>query len=162
TIWGMLTLEEGLAFKQPWRWLTYQYLHGGGGHLFFNLIGIYFFIPPLEVRWGWKRTLAFYTAGGLFAGACFAAMSAMLFHGEGPLVGASGCIFAVLGALTLLAPDMQVLAMLVVPITMRTLTLLYTILFIFTVIGDRNVSDAAHLGGLAFGFFAPYLAGKQW
>src|SRR3954451_23199030 len=57
SFWGALILDEGLAFKQPWRWLTYQYLHAGGGHLFFNLIGIYFFVAPLEARWGWKRTL---------------------------------------------------------------------------------------------------------
>jgi membrane associated rhomboid family serine protease len=157
--YGALILFDGLWYKQPWRWITYQYLHGGGGHLFFNLIGIYFFVPALEARWGWKKTLVFYTAGGLAAGVAFWAMSLMFLGGGGILIGASGCIFAVLGALTYLAPDMQVLAMMIIPITMRTLALLYTVFFLFTVIGDRNLSDAAHLGGLAFGFFTPWLTG---
>src|SRR4051812_12230760 len=61
TGWGVLTFRDLLAFKQPWRWITYQYLHGGGGHLFFNLISIYFLVPALEQRWGWRRTFAFYT-----------------------------------------------------------------------------------------------------
>jgi membrane associated rhomboid family serine protease len=156
---GALILFDGLWYKQPWRWITYQYMHGGGGHLFFNLIGIYFFVPALEARWGWKKTLGFYTAGGLASGLAFWAMSLMFMRGGGILIGASGCIFAVLGALTFLAPDMQVLAMMVIPITMRTLALLYTVFFIFTIIGDKSLSDAAHLGGLAFGFFTPWLAG---
>ena len=52
--------------------------------------------------------------------------------------------------------------MLIFPITMRTITLLYTIFFIFTIIGDHDPADAAHLGGLVFGFLVPYLAGPTW
>src|SRR4051812_1665429 len=60
--WGALAFNS-TAVTQPWRWITYQYLHGGGSHLFFNLITMYFFLPFLENKWGWKKTLAFYTAG---------------------------------------------------------------------------------------------------
>src|SRR6476620_5353653 len=89
TGWLALMTIDNVWLTQPWRWVTYQYLHGGGGHLFFNLLGIYFFVPPLEARWGWKRTLAFYTVGGVFAGICFFPIS-MAFHGGGLLYGASG------------------------------------------------------------------------
>src|SRR5687768_6470672 len=41
--WGELDFSGARAFTQPWRWITYQYLHAGGMHLFWNLIGIYFF-----------------------------------------------------------------------------------------------------------------------
>ena len=149
--YGALKFTGLLAFKQPWRWITYQYLHGGGAHLFWNVLSIYFFVPPLEKLWGWKRTLGFYTAGGIVAGITFGIMN--LFVPVHSLIGASGSIFAVLGALTAIMPGMQVLAMMIIPITMRTLAMLYTIFFIFTVFGDRDPSDAAHLGGLAFGFF---------
>ncbi len=158
--YGSLRFDGGRAFTQPWRWITYQYLHGSGGHIFFNLLGIYFFLPPLERLWGWKRTLAFYTLGGVFAGATFGVM--YLFSFGRVLIGASGSIFALLGALASIMPNMQILAMLVIPITMRTLVLLYTILFAFTVIGDRDSSDAAHLGGLAFGFFAVHFGSKMF
>ena len=103
TGWLALSTLDNSAVTQPWRWITYQYLHGGGGHLFFNLIGIYFFVPPLEARWGWKRTLAFYTAGGVISGMCFFFIITVVFHNAGYLIGASGSIFAVLGALTYLA-----------------------------------------------------------
>lgn len=148
--YGMLVTHDGMAFTQPWRWLTYQYLHGTGGHLFFNLLSIYFLVPMLERVWGWRRVLVFYTLGGIAAGATFAIMT--IFVPALGLIGASGCIFAVLGALAAIMPEAQILAMMVIPITMRTLALLYSILFFFTVLGDKDQSDAAHLGGLVFGF----------
>src|SRR5581483_2739730 len=49
--WGVLTFIGGRAFTQPWRWITYQYLHENGWHIFFNLITIYFFVPMLERYW---------------------------------------------------------------------------------------------------------------
>jgi membrane associated rhomboid family serine protease len=147
--WGNLTFNDGRAFYQPWRWITYQYLHGGGSHLFWNLIGIYFFVPVLEQMWGWKKTLLFYTAGGIAAGVTFGLMS-LVFPTPG-LIGASGSLLAVIGAIAVIAPDMQVLAMMVIPLTMRTLAILYAVLYTFTIVGDRNMSDAAHLGGMAFG-----------
>jgi hypothetical protein len=41
--------------------------------------------------------------------------------------------------------------MLVIPITMRTLAIIYAVLYTLTVLGDRDMSNAAHLGGMAFG-----------
>jgi membrane associated rhomboid family serine protease len=163
--WGGLEFAQYHAFTQPWRWLTYQYIHGNGRHIFWNLITLYFFVPMLERYWGWKRTLIFYTLGGIAAGITGALLGLLIGH---PLflIGASGSIFAVMGAVTAIAPDMQVLAMLLIPLTMRTMTILFTILYALTVIGDRDMADAAHLGGLAFGFFAirvgPRIFGDRW
>ena len=42
--------------------------------------------------------------------------------------------------------------MMIIPITMRLLAILYAILFILTIAGDRDFQDAAHLGGLVFGW----------
>ena len=157
---GRLTFLGGRAFWQPWRWITYQYLHAGGNHIFFNMLTLYFFLPALERLWGWKRTLAFYTAGGAFAGVTYGLMCLFLGGRYSSLVGASGSILSILGALAAVAPDMQVL-LIVLPITMRTLALLYGVLYTLTVIGDRNVSDAAHLGGLVFGYLLPRTAGTS-
>lgn len=158
--WGALDFRGGLAFLQPWRWITYQYLHASGWHIFGNLIGIYFFVPMLEQRWGWRRALAFYTVGGIMAGITYGLMSA-IFSMNFPLVGASGSILAVLGACTAIAPNMRVL-MLVFPMTMKTMSILFGILYLLTILGDRNTSDAAHLGGLVFGFLLVYSGGPIW
>ena len=154
-VWGRLTFIDGLAFTQPWRWITYQYLHGSGGHLFFNMLTAYFFVPVLEGMWGWKKTLAFYTAGGVAAGAVFGLMS--LVYPSFGLIGASGSLLAILGAVAVIAPDMRVLAMMVIPMTMRVMAILFAVFYLLSIVGDRDMSDAAHLGGMAFGAAFVYL-----
>lgn len=161
TEWGALDFSHGRAFTQPWRWITYQYLHGNGSHIFWNMLAVYFFVPPLERLWGWKRTLAFYTGGGIAAGITYGLMCSFMKISGGGLIGASGCIFAVLGALAAIVPDMQVM-LLIIPLTMRTLALLYAVFYTLTVFADKNLSDAAHLGGLAFGWLLPRYASAWW
>lgn len=148
--WGTLSFIDGLAFKQPWRWVTYAYLHGGGGHIFGNLLGLYFFLTPLEQAWGWKKAFAFYTLGTIAAGVTFGILC--IFFPFAGLVGASGGVLAALGACAYLFPQMMLF--MVIPI--RIFAALLALLYLLTVAGDRDASDAAHLGGLAFGFFGPY------
>jgi membrane associated rhomboid family serine protease len=159
--WGRLTFFRGQAFTQPWRWVTYQYLHGSASHFFFNMIGLYFFLPTLELMWGWKKALAFYTAGGIAAGVTFGVMALLLPGGVGPyasLIGASGSIFAAMGAVALLSPSRQ-LILLVFAVPIRMAVGLFGAFFLLSSLADRDLSSAAHLGGLAFGFFAPWVAG---
>jgi membrane associated rhomboid family serine protease len=151
------------AWIELWRWVTYQYLHGGGSHLFWNMLGIYFFVPWLEGRWGWRRTLVFYTVGGVVAGLTFALMSVVFGeHMSSFLIGASGAELAVLGACAYFFGDRNILAFFVIQIPIRVLVALMAVLYLLTVLGDKNLSDAAHLGGLAFGFFGPWLGGPTW
>ncbi|HYO09297.1 MAG TPA: rhomboid family intramembrane serine protease [Tepidisphaeraceae bacterium] len=158
--WGGLTFRDGKAFIQPWRWISYQYLHGSASHIFFNLIGIYFLVPPVERIWGGRNTFIFYTLGGIAAGVLYGIIN--LFIPSGLLVGASGSIFAMLGALALLMPDMQILLFFVIPISIRALAVLLGLLWFLVVISAGDPSAAAHLGGLAFGFAGPYFGRGAW
>lgn len=154
---GVLTFENHLAFSQPWRWISYQYLHGGAWHIFWNLLGIYFFVPPLERLWGGARTFAFYTIGGIVAGIAFGVIC--LFAGSADyLMGASGAILACVGAVALLFPEMMVFG--IIPI--RAVAAIFALWYVLTIVGERNLADAAHLGGLVFGFVAPYYGGSLW
>jgi membrane associated rhomboid family serine protease len=159
--WCDLTFRGGKAFTQPWRWITYQYVHGDAMHIFFNLIGIYFLVPPLERIWGGRNTFLFYTAGGIAAGILFGVMSLIMPQLFG-LIGASGSIFAMLGALALLNPEMQILLFFIFPISIRLLAVLLGLLWFLIVISSGDPSSAAHLGGLAFGFAAPYWGKDLW
>ncbi len=40
---------------RPWTLFTYMFLHAGFGHLFFNMLGLFFFGPRLEARLGPKK-----------------------------------------------------------------------------------------------------------
>ncbi len=151
-----LTFADRIALSQPWRLITYQYLHASTLQVVFNMIALFFFLPPLEKKWGWQRALAFYTAGGIAAGLAYGVMG--LFTPLGPLVGASGSIMACLGACALLVPEMTLLGIL--PI--RLAALFVAFLYMLAIVGDRNVADAAHLGGLAFGAIAPCTGARLW
>jgi len=151
----------GVASWEIWRWVTYQYVHASGGHVFFNMLALYFFLPTLELRWGWQKALGFYTLGGICAGLFYYVMVASNGAWGMPLVGASGSVFAAIGAVALLYPQRQ-LILLVFPVPIRIAVALFAGLFLLTTLGDQNFSDAAHLGGLAFGFGAPLLAGPVW
>jgi membrane associated rhomboid family serine protease len=53
----------------PWQVVTYAFLHGDMGHLFFNMLGLWMFGSELERLWGQKRYWQFLLAGVLAAAA---------------------------------------------------------------------------------------------
>ncbi len=156
--WGALTRDTGLI--QPWRLITYQFLHADSWHIFFNLLVVYFFLNPLERLWGPAKALAFYTAGGVVAGLAFMLLAVFL-PVDPRLIGASGSALAALGACALLFPEMTVY-LIVIPVPIRLLALLIGLLYTLSIIGERDLSNAAHLGGLVFGIAGPYWCGPMW
>jgi membrane associated rhomboid family serine protease len=53
---------------RPHQLLTYMFMHASFGHLFGNMLGLYFFGTKLEMVWGAKRFLTFYLVCGIGAG----------------------------------------------------------------------------------------------
>ena len=51
-----------------WQPLTHMFMHGGVGHIFFNMFALVSFGSTLEHFWGGKRFLIFYLICGLGAG----------------------------------------------------------------------------------------------
>jgi membrane associated rhomboid family serine protease len=54
-------------FFRIWQPLTYMFMHGGFGHLFFNMYSLFIFGSVLERVWGTKKFLLFYFVTGLGA-----------------------------------------------------------------------------------------------
>lgn len=80
---------------EVWRLLTAMFLHIGPTHLISNLIGLFMLGPILEGHLGHWRFAAIYLVGGLFGSVASYAFSPAL------SAGASGAIFALLGATVL-------------------------------------------------------------
>ncbi|MEO1049080.1 MAG: rhomboid family intramembrane serine protease [Bacteroidota bacterium] len=51
----------------PYQYFTYMFAHGDMGHLFFNMLGLFFLGPMVESYWGANRFLIFYMAVGIGA-----------------------------------------------------------------------------------------------
>jgi len=74
--WGLhvdLTDILGLHYWEsskfnPAQLITYAFMHGGIGHIFFNMFALYMFGGVLEQMWGTKRFLFYYLITGVGAG----------------------------------------------------------------------------------------------
>jgi membrane associated rhomboid family serine protease len=90
----------------PWQVFSYSFLHGGIGHLFFNMLGLWMFGAELERLWGPKRFMQFYGASVL-AAALTQLVMAVLTGSSAYTVGASGGLYGLLLAYALSFPRRQ-------------------------------------------------------
>jgi membrane associated rhomboid family serine protease len=156
--WGYFSTATAVYKAQVWRFLTFQFLHAWPGHLFANMIGLYFFGPIVESHFGARRYLAFYLLCGLAGAASYLVLAATHVLGTDPttpLVGASAGIFGLLVAAAVIAPDVQIYIF--VPIPIKVLAIFAMVLAAYTVFalgpaGENAGGEAAHLGGGVLGF----------
>ena len=155
TEWGALSVPLTVEHFQVWRVLTYQFLHGGFFHILFNMIALYFFGPMMERWWGSKRFLAFYLLCGV-AGAIPMILLVYLqvIPAYSYLVGASGALFGILVGAATLFPHQRVMLMFPpIPMTLRTMAIVFLVISAFsTIVGSNDGGNAAHLAGAALGF----------
>ncbi|MGA0560485.1 rhomboid family intramembrane serine protease [Larkinella sp. VNQ87] len=59
----------------PHQLVSHMFLHAGFGHIFSNMLGLFFFGPMLEQVWGSKRFLIFYFFTGIGAGLLFSGVN---------------------------------------------------------------------------------------
>ncbi len=162
-------------FFHWWQPVTHMFLHGGFGHLFFNMYALFIFGSVLERVWGVKKFLLFYFVTGIGAAAVHigvqwiqmqayinaaaegstAAMQAMHALKMTPTVGASGAIYGVLMGYAMLYPD-SVLTLIFPPVSLKAkwfVLIFAAIELALGVFGTRaGIAHFAHLGGLIFGF----------
>jgi membrane associated rhomboid family serine protease len=51
-----------------WQYVTHMFMHGGFGHILFNMYGLWAFGTPLEQMWGRNKFIFFYFSAGIGAG----------------------------------------------------------------------------------------------
>ncbi len=132
---------------QIYRLFTYMFVHGGFGHILFNMWGLILFGSALEERIGSLRFSILYFASGLI-GAFF-----WLFFNWGnsvDCIGASGALFGVIIATAVFFPEMQIMLLLPpIPMKLRTFAIVYVIAEILMELSkmDGGVAHIVHLGG---------------
>jgi membrane associated rhomboid family serine protease len=134
---------------RPWTIVTYMFLHGGLWHLFFNMLGLYFFGPRLELEIGAKHFLWLYFLSGMMG-----ALLSFVFTPYTAIIGASGAIFGVLIGYAHFWPRDQIYIWGVLPIEARWFVIILTGLSLFGGFGGMggNIAHFAHLGGFAGGW----------
>lgn len=149
-----LGLQPSTWMERPWTLLTNLFIHGGLWHLAANMITLFFFGRYLSMMVGESRFLIVYFLGGIIGNFFFI----LLGPSDTLVIGASGAVFAVGGAFTLLAPKMKVF---VFPIPVP-LPLWVAVIGGFIILSFLPfVAWEAHLGGLLVGLAAGYFFKKR-
>ena len=154
------SIELALQF---WRIITYQFLHdiNGFGHIFGNMLVLFFFGPMLERYWGSKKFLIFYLLCGAMGGILYPLLAFAGWLEVGALVGASGAIFGMLAAGAILFPNLNVYIWGIFPIRLIILAIILAVISIMNIFGGENAGgEAAHLAGMAAG--AVYVFSESW
>jgi membrane associated rhomboid family serine protease len=160
---GWLPLSvEGLGRGFVWQLVTYQFLHAGWLHLLFNGWAIFLFGRELEELLGGKKFLALVFSSGIVGG-FFQVLVALLWpqYFGGPVVGASACAFGLVAVFALLFPERELtlLVFFFIPVRLSAKMLLYGSAalavagFALPTLIMPGTAHAAHLGGMAMGWF---------
>ncbi|OHB79079.1 MAG: hypothetical protein A2Z25_22750 [Planctomycetes bacterium RBG_16_55_9] len=161
--WLQLDATSLSRTLQPWRLITYQFLHAPDYvfHIFFNMLGLFFLGPTLERHWGGRKFLPFYLGCGVAGALFYLFLVSIKLLPAGQMVGASGAILGLLAACAILFPQFVVFIYLF-PVPIRIAAILFTAVYLVTVVtGGANAGgDAAHLGGMAAG--AVYVLSQSW
>ncbi len=141
----------------PWTVITYMFLHANGMHLLFNMIGLFFFGPRLEMRLGSRSFLTLYILAGL-GGAIFSFLEP-----RSAVVGASGAVYGVLLGFAYFWPRELIYIWGILPIQAWMLTALLVVVSLWSGISGAggNTAHFAHLGGLFTGFLYLWYAGVR-
>ena len=167
-------LPEGLVewfaviperWYEIWRYLSFQFLHAGMGHIFFNMLALYFLGMMLENAWGGRRFLRFYLACGVVAGLAHVVLTPLLRQPTWVrLIGASGGVYGVLLACAVHFPHIRIFIYFLFPVRIRIVVVILLGIAAFNVLlGIRaamggqtlggGISHPAHLGGAAAAAF---------
>ncbi len=153
-----------LQGKYLWTFLTSMFMHANFLHLFVNMLSLFFIGGLIEKILGVKRYLWFYLISGFFSGLFFVLVSYSFNYDLGVYaVGASGALFALVGLLMLLTPDLPVYVMFIpIPIKMKYAAPgLLIVLWLISIGGNIPIGNVAHLGGLIAGLtYGIYLRTK--
>lgn len=148
---GAFEADEIIFAGQYWRLFTALFLHAGVAHLIFNLFALYVLGPPLERAIGTFRFCVCYLIAGLGSNLGVLWLGQHHLANAGQLVGASGCVMGIVGAsAAFLVRNRHI------PLAKQRLLNILMIVAIQTAfdLSTPQVSMAAHLCGLAVGFFA--------
>lgn len=142
-------LYSSRVASEPWLLVTSMFLHGDFAHLFFNMFALGLFGILLESITGSRKFLLVYFSAGIIA-----SIGSALFYPAS--LGASGAIYGVLGALTVLRPRMRVWVWMI-PMPMYVAAIFWAFLDLVGFFAPSGVANAAHLFGLGAGIAAGFI-----
>ncbi|MCA9212833.1 MAG: rhomboid family intramembrane serine protease [Planctomycetales bacterium] len=144
---------------QPWDWwrfVTYGFAHApiGFGHIFGNMIGLFFFGRAIEGVLGPKRFVGFYLTAVVLGGLAFSVRHYLMGPRELPIpmLGASGAIFALVILFALKFPHNKIYLWFTVPVPAWLLASAYLLIELTALNRHDSVAHDVHIAGAIYGF----------
>ncbi|MCR5454348.1 MAG: rhomboid family intramembrane serine protease [Bacteroidales bacterium] len=151
-----------------WTPITYMFTHFSFWHILANMLWLYFMGQIFLMVFNNKQLFGLYILGGL-SGALLYILSYNVFpvfqgvvQGS-TCIGASAAVTAIVIAICVMRPNMEIRIFGIIPLTLKWLGILYVVFDVLQVSGDNSGGHIAHLGGAIFGaiFAWQYHQGKD-
>lgn len=142
--------EWKTALFQPWRLVTYMFLHGGAFHLIFNMLWLWWMGRAVEETLGPRTFTVIYMGAGI-GGALLDILFAQIL-GFNYVIGASGAVYGIMVAFAMLYPTMPIMLFLLPPIQARYVVAGLIALDMLLLGSSDNTARIVHLGGAGIGY----------
>ena len=138
------------AVIQPWRLVTYMFLHAGGFHLIFNMLWLWWMGRAVEENLGPRTFSVIYFGSGI--GGALLDIAFAQFVGINLVIGASGAVFGIMVAFAMLFPRMPIMLFLLPPIEARYVVAGLIALDLLFLGSADNTARIVHIGGAGVGY----------
>lgn len=156
--WLRSTSDLGALALKPWTVFTYMFVHTGIGHIFWNMILLWFGGRMFRDLLGDKRLLGNYLLGGLSGFALFVLSQNLApgLHGgaHAGIQGASAAVLSVFVGIAAYRPDMVVHLILIGPVKLMYVAAVFVLLDLVGIGSGDGVAHEAHIGGALYGLLA--------
>jgi membrane associated rhomboid family serine protease len=135
---------------QPWRLVTYMFLHAHGFHILFNMLWLWWMGRPVEDTLGARNFTVLFLGSGIGGGLIHVMLAALF--GAAPTIGASGAVFGMMVCFAILYPTQPIMLLFLPPIQARYLVAGLIVLDVLFLNAADNVARVVHLGGALSGY----------
>lgn len=153
-----LGLAPSLFLERPWTIVTAMFVHENFWHIFFNMLALFYFGRMLTMIIGANKFLLVYFVGGILGNLLFLVLH---ISSSSLLIGASGAVYAVAGALVVLIPNMRIAFWGIIPMPLWVYVIVFMVLLSLPPFVDIGIAWQAHMGGLVTGLVAGYIYRKS-
>jgi membrane associated rhomboid family serine protease len=148
-----------------WQIFTYSFMHADVMHLVLNCLVLAFLGSDIEALWGTRKFLIYYFFCTLMAGLVYLLAQLIMWNPlylSMPMVGASGGIYGLLVAYSVLFADRELLFMMLFPLKAKQfIWLLAGIEFLQALFsGQGGLGAFAHLSGMGAGYLFLFLQAR--
>lgn len=142
----------------PWTILTFMFFHESFLFLFINMLLLFFFGSELEKIISSKKILTIYVVSSIVGGLVILLLSPLVYLSY-PINGAAISVFAIIGTLAWLRPELNIFGVNITQIVFVSAVL--NVITFLTMFQTSGLSSISNLAGLGIGIYYGRIFEKQ-